>query len=53
MDDEKLLIVEAEAAVKELGFAVEKIFISQHLPNTELRYFLNVTTCEGNFRLSF
>lgn len=42
------LELEAIAAVHELSFAVEAIFVSEMLPRTPELIFVNVTTLEGN-----
>lgn len=44
--DERLLSVEAKAAVKEVAFAVKTISISQTFPNSEDAYHLNLETLE-------
>ncbi len=47
-DDEKLLRIEAEGAVKEIAFAVDSVSISKVLPNSEDLVYLNVKTKEGD-----
>ncbi|XP_072045939.1 GSK3-beta interaction protein-like [Amphiura filiformis] len=45
--EEKLMKIEAQAAVREISFAVEFVEISTKLPNTDERAYMNIRTKEG------
>ena len=46
IDEEKLLRIEAEGAIKEIAFAVNSVEVSSKLPNTDDVVYLNLTTKE-------